>query len=733
MIKQFVTRVFPLICGLSLIIGCEPIGLRLKDLIAEKNFEQAAQHYSDHRDFFKGAETDYADQLQTVAKNLNQSHEAALRASANKLDQQNWPTEPLEWPTIQLALREATQVIAGYDKNNIVTERPFRSPTASQLDKLLSEFTAKVRSDAAVYFPQFNHFGEKSFFDSFPVLLDAKSIMSQNFPALQPQLQTASTKELQRFVKLYPKDQILDQAALTQISNEYLRAHLTENTQGDSRNLSTNITALNAVREQGFPANSFPELRVAFMEEEFSASRANSLDVPIRFDLDLPVVTGKEGLKEILQAVRPKTDFLILVDVAFATVRHKSEKVESVKSEYLSGYRTDPNPNYYITQSKVEAERVNVASVKLRNALNPCIYCGWGALIVHALAQGIAVGAAEGRLNKAVEELKEVPPNIEVPLYQEYSFRKVLLESTKTVAINCFVIDFARQTSLNYSFDQDEKKQFQVIYELHDKDRQRHQSLKGAVTEKDISAWEQSPLNISLSSILREYIRTGGNAQTELPASLVEIQLVAERNRVLKEKKAGISESVSISDPRFETVVVVYNRQKGTLGSGFFVKSDIVLTNYHVVRDATYIEMKTHGGEETFGKVMKYDARLDLALVKVQRRGKPAEFYDESVLNVGSTVEAIGHPKGLEFSITRGVISAVRKQPSLIVPGTGEILTIQTDTTLNVGNSGGPLFVGQKVIGVVSYGLKSPTLEGLNFAIHYTEVNRFLAENLSDH
>jgi serine protease Do len=140
-----------------------------------------------------------------------------------------------------------------------------------------------------------------------------------------------------------------------------------------------------------------------------------------------------------------------------------------------------------------------------------------------------------------------------------------------------------------------------------------------------------------------------------------------------------------------------------------------------------------HGGEETFGKVMKYDARLDLALVKVQRRGKPAEFHNESVLNVGSTVEAIGHPKGLEFSITHGVISAVRKQPSLIVPGTGEILTIQTDTTLNVGNSGGPLFMGHKVIGVVSYDLKSPTLEGLNFAIHYTEANRFLAENLSDH
>ena len=129
---------------------------------------------------------------------------------------------------------------------------------------------------------------------------------------------------------------------------------------------------------------------------------------------------------------------------------------------------------------------------------------------------------------------------------------------------------------------------------------------------------------------------------------------------------------------------------------------------------------------------MKYDARLDLALVKVQSRGNPVEFYNEPTVKLGSTVEAIGHPVGLEFSITRGVISAIRKQPSLIVPGTGEVLTVQTDTTLNIGNSGGPLFLGDKVVGVVSYAVRNPTLEGLNFAIHYTEVLRFLKENLAD-
>ena len=87
---------------------------------------------------------------------------------------------------------------------------------------------------------------------------------------------------------------------------------------------------------------------------------------------------------------------------------------------------------------------------------------------------------------------------------------------------------------------------------------------------------------------------------------------------------------------------------------------------------------------------------------------------------------AVGHPEGLDFSITRGIISAVRKHPSLYMDGGEPVLYIQTDTPLNHGNSGGPLFMGDKVVGVVDWGLQKDQTEGLNFAIHYHEVLGFL-------
>jgi serine protease Do len=144
---------------------------------------------------------------------------------------------------------------------------------------------------------------------------------------------------------------------------------------------------------------------------------------------------------------------------------------------------------------------------------------------------------------------------------------------------------------------------------------------------------------------------------------------------------------------------VVHNPQGG-YGSGFFVRPDMVLTNYHVIENAKYVEMKLYDGQETFGKVVKTDVRLDIALIKVQQRGKPLRLSNSRNIDLGSAVDAIGHPKGLEFSVSRGVVSGLRKLRSLYSPGGKKILFIQTDASINPGNSGGPLFLGDEVIGM---------------------------------
>jgi serine protease Do len=170
----------------------------------------------------------------------------------------------------------------------------------------------------------------------------------------------------------------------------------------------------------------------------------------------------------------------------------------------------------------------------------------------------------------------------------------------------------------------------------------------------------------------------------------------------------------------------------GGLGSGFFVRPDVVMTNYHVVKELQFVEMRMYGGQETFGKVLAKDVRLDLALVKVQSRGKPVEFYDHNQLELGSTVEVIGHPQGLEFSITRGIVNAVRNMDAPIIKTSKKVLQVQIDAAINSGNSGGPVFLKDKVVSVVSWSRIGTGVESLNFTIHYAEAVRFMKEALGE-
>jgi serine protease Do len=134
------------------------------------------------------------------------------------------------------------------------------------------------------------------------------------------------------------------------------------------------------------------------------------------------------------------------------------------------------------------------------------------------------------------------------------------------------------------------------------------------------------------------------------------------------------------------------------IGSGFIVSPDgYVLTNAHVVSDASEVTVKLTDRREFVAKVIGVDKRSDVALIKIAATGLPTvHFGDSSRLKPGQWVVAIGSPFGFENSVTAGVVSATaRPLDENYVP------FIQTDAAVNPGNSGGPLFnVDGQVIGI---------------------------------
>ena len=142
-------------------------------------------------------------------------------------------------------------------------------------------------------------------------------------------------------------------------------------------------------------------------------------------------------------------------------------------------------------------------------------------------------------------------------------------------------------------------------------------------------------------------------------------------------------------------------RGRSALGSGFLIHPDgYLVTNAHVVEDAQTVQVRLASGRRLPGTVIGRDARVDLALVKVDagERLPILPLGDSESLRVGELVFALGHPFGLEQTVSLGIVS--RKGAPLLVAAPGFDF-IQTDAAVNPGNSGGPLVnVAGQVIGV---------------------------------
>ena len=156
--------------------------------------------------------------------------------------------------------------------------------------------------------------------------------------------------------------------------------------------------------------------------------------------------------------------------------------------------------------------------------------------------------------------------------------------------------------------------------------------------------------------------------------------------------------------------------QRG-LGSGFIVSADgIIITNAHVVADATEITVKLTDRREFDAKVLGVDKRTDIAVLKIDAKNLPAvKIGHASDLKVGEWVAAIGSPFGFENTITSGIVSAKARA----LPDENYVPFIQTDVAVNPGNSGGPLFnMDGEVVGVNSQIFsRTGGYMGLSFAI----------------
>jgi len=438
-----------------------------------------------------------------------------------------------------------------------------------------------------------------------------------------------------------------------------------------------------------------------------------------RTDLPLvPTLLKRQAIRDKLN----KSDKLLLVQPMSSNVKRDIISQSKRKSEYISGHRELHNQEYDIAflEYQHSLNHYNRVVAKVEN--KPAAKNEVG-LLVDLFIGGTQMAAAKTRMEKALQKLRQTPQTTNIPIKKDYYYNVMEVNVSKGINYNLYVIDMARNKVLFKEYTKLDDKTFTLQYGKHAKDTK----YSNFDNENDVEVYENEKPIFSVTDIVSDLLSTTRKdfKSTRYTKSLSFIRKPKVFKTKVQKPKTVNSQLSSV----MQSVVTIQDNGNQTIGTGFFINDNLIITNQHVLGGRKLISVRTKDSQKYVGKVLDTHYDLDIALVEVEGTGVPVKIYMGKPVSEGKEVFAIGNPIGLEYSVTKGIISSIRKKRNKKKPLSMEYMYIQTDVAINPGSSGGPLIMNGNVIGINTAKVISDAVEGVGFAIHYDEILKYLEGN----
>jgi S1-C subfamily serine protease len=646
--------------------------------------------------------------LRKLADALNAKLVPALERALQSLQALGATNSAARWPAISQEITAARADLWTYGRYHILQLSQFRSPRYAALDEALRRLSAQLSADAPRAFAEYDHMGGASFFSVYPVSLDEAATLSAGAATLLAQADRVSAARILGLAAKYPA---MSSALREELAARYVARAMRE--RGDRRAaffLAYQI--LDELRAAGL--GTAPKGARFLLVDTTQGTAGAAAGITLVNDSRLPLVKASaQGVTQNTQL--QGADYLIVLAASANAPAKTIVRQSEVASRYVSGTRTVAKP---------AAPQAGDRQAQPPQTAEP------GPQADPVTALGTAIARLFGREPRAEPPPAQAgapvnPPAIEEAVTTDYAFKVATIEVTRSGQLLLSAWDRKGNGIARFSVPWKESRTFEVASGIHDRDPERAALLARYADPKALDAFENSAPRVALSGPIEKMMAVAPAFAPYVAGQ--EIFEPWQRSGGAPSVASGAAAPAnpgSQLDTQLARVVIVRN-PNGRSGAGFYVAPYLVLTNRHIVEGAKLAEVERFDGAKLEGRIVRSDPALDLSLIEVTRRGIPVIFQTGPIA-AGGAVGAVGHPNGAPFSVTRGVVGAIVRVKDPLAPGGREILGIQSDAV--PGNDGGPLYLDGLVIGIGSPRLSEGGGKAGGFALHHSELARFLRQ-----